>query len=100
MPVSVTVPGDLHPERAPKVANAMIPNFTGRNSFILRTSVFVLARSHRKGLTSLQAMPYMAREMASRPALRVLIAAPRGFCAGVDRAIQIVESQLTAEDAA
>ncbi|HJS40984.1 MAG TPA: 4-hydroxy-3-methylbut-2-enyl diphosphate reductase [Sphingomicrobium sp.] len=29
--------------------------------------------------------------MASRPALKVLIAAPRGFCAGVDRAIQIVE---------
>ena len=26
-----------------------------------------------------------------RPPLRVLIAAPRGFCAGVDRAIQIVE---------
>jgi 4-hydroxy-3-methylbut-2-enyl diphosphate reductase len=29
--------------------------------------------------------------MASRPPLKVLIAAPRGFCAGVDRAIQIVE---------
>jgi 4-hydroxy-3-methylbut-2-enyl diphosphate reductase len=29
--------------------------------------------------------------MAERPPLRVLIAAPRGFCAGVDRAIQIVE---------
>ncbi len=29
--------------------------------------------------------------MASRPPLHVLIAAPRGFCAGVDRAIQIVE---------
>ena len=29
--------------------------------------------------------------LASRPPLRVLIAAPRGFCAGVDRAIQIVE---------
>jgi len=30
----------------------------------------------------------------SRPPLRVLIAAPRGFCAGVDRAIQIVELAL------
>jgi 4-hydroxy-3-methylbut-2-en-1-yl diphosphate reductase len=30
----------------------------------------------------------------SKPALRVLIAAPRGFCAGVDRAIQIVELAL------
>jgi 4-hydroxy-3-methylbut-2-enyl diphosphate reductase len=30
----------------------------------------------------------------SRPALKVLIAAPRGFCAGVDRAIQIVELAL------
>jgi len=30
----------------------------------------------------------------TRPPLRVLIAAPRGFCAGVDRAIQIVELAL------
>jgi 4-hydroxy-3-methylbut-2-enyl diphosphate reductase len=29
-----------------------------------------------------------------RPPLRVLLAAPRGFCAGVDRAIQIVEQAL------
>ena len=36
-------------------------------------------------------MPYMARQMTERPPLKVLIAAPRGFCAGVDRAIQIVE---------
>ncbi|MBA3835060.1 MAG: 4-hydroxy-3-methylbut-2-enyl diphosphate reductase [Pseudomonadota bacterium] len=32
--------------------------------------------------------------MAKRPSLHVLIAAPRGFCAGVDRAIQIVELAL------
>lgn len=31
---------------------------------------------------------------SSRPALKVLLAAPRGFCAGVDRAIQIVEQAL------
>ena len=42
----------------------------------------------------LQARPYIAAAMADRPALRVLIAAPRGFCAGVDRAIQIVELAL------
>ncbi|HEX8568876.1 MAG TPA: 4-hydroxy-3-methylbut-2-enyl diphosphate reductase [Caulobacteraceae bacterium] len=30
----------------------------------------------------------------SRPALRVVLASPRGFCAGVDRAIQIVERAL------
>jgi len=30
----------------------------------------------------------------ARPSLHVLIAAPRGFCAGVDRAIQIVELAL------
>lgn len=30
----------------------------------------------------------------TRPALNVLLAAPRGFCAGVDRAIQIVELAL------
>ncbi len=32
--------------------------------------------------------------MAFRPPLKVLVAAPRGFCAGVDRAIQIVELAL------
>src|SRR3546814_2864936 len=30
----------------------------------------------------------------SRPLLRILIAAPRGFCAGVDRAIHIVERAI------
>src|SRR3982751_3698147 len=57
-----------------------------------------LARVHRKGLLRLQAMPYMACTVPephhSFPPLRVLIAAPRGFCAGVDRAIQIVELAL------
>jgi 4-hydroxy-3-methylbut-2-enyl diphosphate reductase len=32
---------------------------------------------------------------AAKPALKVLLAAPRGFCAGVDRAIQIVELALS-----
>jgi 4-hydroxy-3-methylbut-2-enyl diphosphate reductase len=36
----------------------------------------------------------MAFRMLNQPPLRVLIAAPRGFCAGVDRAIQIVELAL------
>jgi 4-hydroxy-3-methylbut-2-enyl diphosphate reductase len=36
-------------------------------------------------------MAYIAGDMTARPPLKVLIAAPRGFCAGVDRAIQIVE---------
>ncbi|HET7709062.1 MAG TPA: 4-hydroxy-3-methylbut-2-enyl diphosphate reductase [Sphingomicrobium sp.] len=36
----------------------------------------------------------MAAVPTSRPPLRILIAAPRGFCAGVDRAIQIVELAL------
>ena len=31
---------------------------------------------------------------ATKPPLRILLAAPRGFCAGVDRAIQIVEMAL------
>jgi 4-hydroxy-3-methylbut-2-enyl diphosphate reductase len=39
-------------------------------------------------------MPYMPCTVAELPKLRVLIAAPRGFCAGVDRAIQIVELAL------
>jgi 4-hydroxy-3-methylbut-2-enyl diphosphate reductase len=36
----------------------------------------------------------MATARTPLPALHVLIAAPRGFCAGVDRAIQIVELAL------
>lgn len=32
--------------------------------------------------------------LTSRPPLQILLAAPRGFCAGVDRAIQIVERAL------
>src|SRR5438128_8401539 len=36
----------------------------------------------------------MAFRMLNKSPLRVLIAAPRGFCAGVDRAIQIVELAL------
>jgi 4-hydroxy-3-methylbut-2-enyl diphosphate reductase len=56
-------------------------------------------RVHRKALLWLQAKAYMAFQMLNqaippRPPLRVLIAAPRGFCAGVDRAIQIVELAL------
>ena len=43
-------------------------------------------------------MPYMACTVPELrnplPHLRVVIAAPRGFCAGVDRAIQIVELAL------
>jgi 4-hydroxy-3-methylbut-2-en-1-yl diphosphate reductase len=33
-------------------------------------------------------------DVAQRPPLNLLIAAPRGFCAGVDRAIEIVEKAL------
>jgi 4-hydroxy-3-methylbut-2-enyl diphosphate reductase len=36
-------------------------------------------------------MPYMSAMLPDRPPVKVLIAAPRGFCAGVDRAIRIVE---------
>jgi 4-hydroxy-3-methylbut-2-en-1-yl diphosphate reductase len=40
------------------------------------------------------AFPMLNRPSENLPPLRVLIAAPRGFCAGVDRAIQIVELAL------
>lgn len=33
-------------------------------------------------------------EMSNLPALKILLAAPRGFCAGVDRAVQMVERAL------
>jgi len=32
--------------------------------------------------------------MSARPTLKILLASPRGFCAGVDRAIQIVERAI------
>ena len=32
--------------------------------------------------------------MSTRPPITVLLASPRGFCAGVDRAIQIVERAI------
>lgn len=36
----------------------------------------------------------MTEQSIARPKLEILLAAPRGFCAGVDRAIQIVEIAL------
>jgi len=53
-----------------------------------------VAGFYGKPLLWLQAMPYMACTVNELPPLKVLIAAPRGFCAGVDRAIQIVELAL------
>jgi 4-hydroxy-3-methylbut-2-enyl diphosphate reductase len=39
--------------------------------------------------------PFHASETGDKlPALKLLVAAPRGFCAGVDRAIEIVERAL------
>ncbi len=38
--------------------------------------------------------PTSAQMPAELPPLHILLAAPRGFCAGVDRAIQIVELAL------
>ncbi len=39
-------------------------------------------------------MDNMPDDTAPSPALRVLLAGPRGFCAGVDRAIRVVEEAL------
>ncbi len=36
----------------------------------------------------------MAANTAPKPSLQILLCAPRGFCAGVDRAVQIVELSL------
>ncbi|MDP5104276.1 MAG: 4-hydroxy-3-methylbut-2-enyl diphosphate reductase, partial [Erythrobacter sp.] len=40
------------------------------------------------------ASPADTTDLIDRPPLNLLIAAPRGFCAGVDRAIEIVEKAL------
>ncbi|CAA9486493.1 MAG: 4-hydroxy-3-methylbut-2-enyl diphosphate reductase [uncultured Sphingomonadaceae bacterium] len=39
----------------------------------------------------MERMPAPVLDIATRPPLDIIIAAPRGFCAGVDRAIRIVE---------
>lgn len=39
-------------------------------------------------------MPTLSPHLSSRKAKTVLLASPRGFCAGVDRAIQIVEESI------
>ena len=39
-------------------------------------------------------MDNMPHDIAPMPTLRVLLAGPRGFCAGVDRAIRVVEEAL------
>jgi 4-hydroxy-3-methylbut-2-enyl diphosphate reductase len=36
----------------------------------------------------------MPHDIAPKPTLRILLAGPRGFCAGVDRAIRVVEEAL------
>ena len=36
----------------------------------------------------------MTAAPAAKPALTLMLASPRGFCAGVDRAIQIVERAI------
>lgn len=45
-------------------------------------------------MTSAKTLPAADQPAALRP-MHVLIAAPRGFCAGVDRAIEIVERAIT-----
>ncbi|MFM2129435.1 MAG: hypothetical protein RL477_981, partial [Pseudomonadota bacterium] len=42
--------------------------------------------------------PSSADPAGPRRPLRVLLAAPRGFCAGVERAIQIVEAALAGRE--
>lgn len=45
-------------------------------------------------MTALEGQATPANPTAIKPPLTILLAAPRGFCAGVDRAIQIVELAL------
>src|SRR5690606_35225147 len=65
----------LHSSKGPEIAQAGLPVAGGRG----RPS---------PELVGTRAM--------TRPALTILLAAPRGFCAGVDRAIQIVEKSIAA----
>src|SRR5437762_1309840 len=88
---AVTSPAWRQPASSVNARRAVVRSFTGCGSLNLGV---ISRQRHRKPLLWLQAMPYMACTVAELPSLRVLIAAPRGFCAGVDRAIQIVELAL------
>ncbi len=51
----------------------------------------------RKGMDYLKIIPYiksMEKTVEEKKSLKILLASPRGFCAGVDRAIQIVDLAL------
>src|SRR5256885_6279818 len=87
----VTSPVWRQPASGVNASIAVVRSFTGGMSL---TQASISWQRHRKGLLWLQAKAYMAFPMLNRPPLKVLIAAPRGFCAGVDRAIQIVELAL------
>ncbi len=50
--------------------------------------------SYQPAAMTVDSLTAAAHDAPSRPRLDVLVAAPRGFCAGVDRAIHIVELAL------
>ena len=58
-----------------------------------------LNREPRAGRLGPARFPFSRRTSGNRPPLRVLLAKPRGFCAGVVRAIDIVERSLEKYDA-
>src|SRR6202171_5248882 len=74
------------------------PQWTSLSSASFATGALILSDQIciTVGRTVVNALsPHKARPMTSPlPPLRILLAAPRGFCAGVDRAIQIVEQAL------
>ena len=59
-----------------------------------RPKAFLDVRPVVKGLLTVMSALNHVDSIAVKPPLTLLLAAPRGFCAGVDRAIQIVEQAL------
>src|SRR3990170_3258959 len=59
-----------------------------------RPSAFRDISTEIKGLSDFMSALNHNRQPTHKPPLTLLLAAPRGFCAGVDRAIQIVEQAL------
>ena len=63
----------------------------GRNG---AATLEICAAMHKNGVGASSPVDNAMTKPTTKPPLDILLAAPRGFCAGVDRAIQIVELAL------
>jgi 4-hydroxy-3-methylbut-2-en-1-yl diphosphate reductase len=81
---------DAVPDGIPRAVVRAVVDAPGRELVSLRTPI----NSWRAARSLRAAVPVLERWAAAVRPRRVLLAAPRGFCAGVERAIEVVERAL------